>query len=61
MEVRATVPENPFRLVKVTITLPDDPWATVSVELLRAILKSGTVEACTLNVPNIIVGWYEHL
>jgi hypothetical protein len=31
VEVRDTVPENPFRLVKVTITLPDEPWVTVSV------------------------------
>ena len=41
MEVKNTVPENPFRLVKVTMILPDDPGATVRVEELRAILKSG--------------------
>ena len=41
MEVKNTVPENPLRLVKVTMTLPDDPGATVRVEELRAILKSG--------------------
>jgi hypothetical protein len=41
VEVKDTVPENPFRLVKVTMTFPDDPGVTVSVEELRAILKSG--------------------
>ena len=41
VEVKDTVPENPFRLVKVTMILPDDPGATVRVEELRAILKSG--------------------
>ncbi len=35
------MPENPLRLVNVTITVPDDPSATVSEEELRAILKSG--------------------
>lgn len=39
--VRDTVPENPFRLVNVTTTFPDDPGATVRVEALRVILKSG--------------------
>ncbi len=41
VEVRDTVPENPLRLVKFTITVPDDPGATVSEEGLRVILKSG--------------------
>ena len=42
MEVTDTVPENPSRLVKVTVTVPDDPRATVSEEELKVILKSGT-------------------
>jgi hypothetical protein len=41
VEVRDTVPENPLRLVNVTITLPDDPGATVNEEGLKAIPKSG--------------------
>jgi hypothetical protein len=41
VEVKDTVPENPLRLVKVTMTVPDDPGATVSEEELRVILKSG--------------------
>ena len=41
MEVKETVPENPLRLAKLTITVPDDPGATVSEEGLRVILKSG--------------------
>ena len=41
MEVKDTVPENPLRLVTVTMTLADDPGATVRVEELSAILKSG--------------------
>ena len=45
MEVKDTVPENPLRLVTVTMTLPDDPGATVRVEELRAILKSGVATA----------------
>ncbi len=35
------MPENPLRLVNVSITLLDDPGATVSEEEPRAILKSG--------------------
>ena len=35
------MPENPLRLVNVTMTVPDDPGATVSEEELSAILKSG--------------------
>ena len=42
LEVKDTVPENPLRLVKFTMTVPDDPGATVSEEELRVILKSGT-------------------
>jgi hypothetical protein len=41
IEAKDTVPENPLRLVNVTMTEPDDPGATVSEEELRAILKSG--------------------
>lgn len=41
MEIRDTVPENPFRLVKVTMTFPDNARATVRVGELRVILKSG--------------------
>jgi hypothetical protein len=41
VEVNDTVPENPLKLVSVTMTLPDDPRATARVEELRAILKSG--------------------
>jgi hypothetical protein len=40
-EVKDTVPENPLRLVNVTMTEPDEPGTTVSEEELRAILKSG--------------------
>jgi hypothetical protein len=42
VKVKDTVPENPLRLVNVTMTVPDDPGATVSEEELRAILKSGS-------------------
>jgi len=41
MEVKDTVPENPLKLVNVTMIEPDEPGATVSEEELRAILKSG--------------------
>ncbi len=41
VEVRDTMPENPLRLVNVTITLPDDPRGTVSEDGLKAIAKSG--------------------
>jgi hypothetical protein len=41
VEVMDTVPENPLRLVNVTMTDPDEPGATVSEEELRVILKSG--------------------
>jgi hypothetical protein len=41
MEAKDTVPENPLRLVNVTMTDPDDPGTTVSEGELRAILKSG--------------------
>jgi hypothetical protein len=39
--VKVTVPENPLRLVNVTMTDPDDPGATASEGELKAILKSG--------------------
>jgi len=42
VEVKDKVPEKPVTLVNVTMTVPDDPGATVSEEELRAILKSGT-------------------
>ena len=41
MEVKDTVPENPLRLVNVTVTFSEEPGATVNEEELRAILKSG--------------------
>lgn len=41
VEVNDTVPENPLRLVNVTMTDPDDPGATASEDELKAILKSG--------------------
>jgi hypothetical protein len=41
VEVKDTVPENPLRLVNMTMIDPDDPGATASEEELRAILKSG--------------------
>jgi len=50
VEVRDTVPENPSRLVKVTMTVPDDPGGTVSEEELRAILKSGTTTVAVIVV-----------
>jgi hypothetical protein len=40
VEIKDTVPENPLRLVNVTVTDPDDPGATASEGELRAILKS---------------------
>jgi hypothetical protein len=40
VEVKDTVPENPLRLVNVTMTEPEDPGATASEGELRAILKS---------------------
>ncbi len=55
MEVKDTVPENPFRLVKVTMILPDDPGATVKVEELRAILKSG-ITTVTVTVAEWVPG-----
>jgi hypothetical protein len=49
--VRETVPENPSILVKLIMTLPDDPGATVSEEGLKVILKSGiTTETVTVAV-----------
>jgi hypothetical protein len=57
VEVKDTVPENPLRLVNVTMTVPDDPGATVSEEELKAILKSGmttvtvTVAGCDPEEP----------
>jgi hypothetical protein len=56
VEVKDTVPENPLRLVNVTATVPDDPWATVSEDELRAILKSGEVDALTTNFPTMYAG-----
>ena len=41
VEDKETVPENPLRLVKVTVTVPVEPRATVDAEGFRAILKSG--------------------
>ena len=41
MEDKNTVPENPPRLVNVTMTNPDDPGTIASEGELRAILKSG--------------------
>jgi hypothetical protein len=56
-----TVPENPLVGATVTTEVP------VALALigptavgLAVIVKFGTAEACTLNVPNIIVGWNEH-
>jgi hypothetical protein len=37
VEIKDTVPENPLRLVNVTVTDPDDPGATASEGELRAI------------------------
>ena len=57
-----TVPENPLVGATVIVEAP----ATLvlmgpMVVELALMVKSGAVEACTLNVPNIIVGWTEHL
>lgn len=41
VKVKETVPENPLRLVNVTVTFSEEPGATVNEEELRAILKSG--------------------
>jgi len=41
VEVKETVPENPLRLVNVTVTFSEEPGANVNKEELRAILKSG--------------------
>jgi hypothetical protein len=41
VEVKDTVPENPLRLVNVTMTDPDDPGGIASEGELRVILKSG--------------------
>lgn len=41
VEVRDMAPENPLRLVNVTVMVSDEPEATVSAEDVRAILKSG--------------------
>lgn len=41
VEARSIAPENPLRLVKVTVRLPEEPGATVSEGELMAILKSG--------------------
>ncbi len=49
VEAKDTVPENPLRLVKLTMTVPEEPGATVNEEELRAILKSGmTTETVTV-------------
>ena len=60
--VSVTAPLNPLMGVTVTVEVPRvfvliGPTAVG----LAVIVKSGAVEACTLNVPYIIVGWYEHL
>lgn len=39
--VRETVPENPFKLVKLIVTFPDDPRAMDREEGLSVIVKSG--------------------
>jgi hypothetical protein len=72
-EMLALRPED-GNVVSVTAPLNPLAGATVIMEVaatlvligpmavgLAVIVKSGTVEACTLNVPNIIVGWIEHL
>jgi hypothetical protein len=41
VEVKDTVPENPLRLVNVTMADADVPGRTVSEGELKAILKSG--------------------
>jgi hypothetical protein len=55
VEVRDTVPENMSRLVKVTMILPEDPGATVSVVELSVILKSGTTTV-TVTVTKCVPG-----
>lgn len=56
--VSVTAPLNP--LVGVTVMV-EVPGAFVLIGPMAVgfavIVKSGAVEACTLNVPNIIVGW----
>jgi len=44
-----------LRLVRMTMTFPDDPGATVSVEGLRAILKSG-ITTVTATVTECVPG-----
>jgi hypothetical protein len=38
---RVTVPENPLRLVKVMVDVPEDPWAMVNEVGFADTLKSG--------------------
>jgi hypothetical protein len=59
---RVTVLENPLMGATVIVEVP----ATLSlsgpmVDGFALIVKSGVVDACTLNVPNIVVGCTEHL
>jgi hypothetical protein len=39
--VRVTVPENPFRLVRVMADVPEDPWAIVKEVGFADRVKSG--------------------
>jgi hypothetical protein len=39
--VRVTVPENPFRLVRVMVDVPEDPWAIVKEVGFADRVKSG--------------------
>jgi len=47
MESMETVPENPFRLVMVSVDLPEEPWRIVRLEGLAEMEKSGLVRLLT--------------
>ena len=55
VDANDTVPENPLRLVNVTVTLPDDPGAMVSEDGVKAIPKSG-ITTVTVTVAERIPG-----
>ncbi len=49
---RETVPENPFRLLRVMVDVPEDPWPTERAEGFAVMLKADILHAET--------GWNSH-
>lgn len=46
-EARDTVPENPFRLLRVMVDVPEEPWPTERAEGLAVMLKADILHADT--------------